>query len=165
MQSVASVQVFTFKRGLLSAIAHDLRLCCERFEVTEESGRVRARFEPRSLRVEGVMQNARLDETALSPDQKREIFETIQGTILDTARHPEIVLEGDLKERGSRLEVDGTLTLRGVSRPIHVVGERSQERVRGEVELVPSQWGIKPYAALLGAIRLEDRVVVRFDLP
>jgi hypothetical protein len=159
-----TVQVFTFKQGLLSAVAHDLRLRCERFEVALDAGRIRASFDPSSFRVEGAMHKGRLEEGALSADQRREIFETVQHEILHTARYPEIVFEGELTEQKTRLKLDGELALRGVRRPIQILGERTAAGARGEVELVPSRWGIAPYAALLGAIRLQDRVVVRFDL-
>jgi len=159
-----TVHVFTFKQGLLSAVAHDLRLCCERFDVTLDAGRIRARFDAKSLRVDGVMRKGRLEEKALSDDQKREIFETVQREILQTARYPEIVLEGELIELDARCEVDADLALRGVTRRVRIVAERTAAGARGEVELVPSRWGIAPYTALLGAIRLQDRVVVRFDL-
>src|SRR5687767_7692587 len=102
-----AVQVFTFKQGLLSAVAHDLRLHCERFEVTLDASRIHARFDPTSLRVEGAMRKGRLEEGALSADQKLEIFETVQREILQTARHPEIVFEGELTETASRLELEG----------------------------------------------------------
>jgi hypothetical protein len=158
------VRVFTFKRGLLSPIAHDLCLRCERFDVRVEDRKVLARFEARSLRVEGVMRQGRLDAGVLSPDQKREIAETVQREILDTARHAEIVFSGELEERGSMVSVDGRLLLRGVEQPLRVTVQRGGGRLRGDVELVPSRFRIAPYSALLGAIRLDDRVLVRFDL-
>jgi hypothetical protein len=34
-----------------------------------------------------------------------------------------------------------------------------------EVPLVPSRWGIAPYRALAGALKLQDRVIVRLSLP
>ena len=37
--------------------------------------------------------------------------------------------------------------------------------VTGEVTLTPTRWGIKPFKALMGAIKLKDRVLIRFDLP
>ena len=55
------VHVFTFKAGLLSRVAHDLRLRVERFGITREGDSIRARFEANSLRVDGVMEGGRLD--------------------------------------------------------------------------------------------------------
>jgi hypothetical protein len=45
--------------------------------------------------------------------------------------------------------------------PVQVDGHR----LRAEFTLVPTQWGIPPYKALAGAIKLQDRVVVVLDLP
>ena len=49
--STAEVLVFTFKEGLLSPLAHDLKLRVTRFslEVAETSDSVAAEFDPRSL--------------------------------------------------------------------------------------------------------------------
>ena len=55
----AEVLVFTFKHGLLSAMAHDLKLRATSFEVEvdEEHRRVRAKFDPASLRVVSAMRD------------------------------------------------------------------------------------------------------------
>ena len=43
--------------------------------------------------------------------------------------------------------------------------EERSGRLKGRVALTPTQWGIKPFKALLGAIKVQDRVIVEFDLP
>ena len=43
--------------------------------------------------------------------------------------------------------------------------DRADGRDRGAVELVPSRWGIAAFKALMGAIRVQDRIWVTFDLP
>lgn len=53
----------------------------------------------------------------------------------------------------------------GQRRPLALLLGLSRDRLHGEVELTPSRWGIKPFKALMGAIKLQDRVRVRFDLP
>ena len=37
-------------------------------------------------------------------------------------------------------------------------------RIRGHATITQSQWGIKPYSAFAGALRLADNVTVEFDL-
>ena len=49
--SSAKVLVFTFKEGLLSAAAHDLKLEVTKFTVDVEGTSVRAEFDATSLRV------------------------------------------------------------------------------------------------------------------
>ena len=49
--------MFTFREGLLSPIAHDLRLRLERFEIAHDDETVEGRFWPDSLVVEGAIQH------------------------------------------------------------------------------------------------------------
>jgi YceI-like domain len=60
--------------------------------------------------------------------------------------------------------VDGVLTIEGATRPVTIQGGVAEGRVRGTATIVQSQWGIKPYSAFLGALRLKDEVMVEFDV-
>src|SRR5699024_3376872 len=50
-----TLQVFTFKEGILARAAHDLRLSLERFQVSLDQDTLSAAFETASLRVDGTM--------------------------------------------------------------------------------------------------------------
>ncbi|MCA9538889.1 MAG: YceI family protein [Myxococcales bacterium] len=154
-----TVHVFTYKEGLLSKVAHDLRLSCDRFEVQLDGEQVTARFWPGTLVVDGVMRDGRLDAGGLSASDKAKIRSNIQNEILHTGRHAEAQFVGSLS--GGRLS--GKLTMLGrtveVSAPVQV----DEGRARGRVTLTPTRWGITPYRALFGAIKLQDRVEVAFD--
>src|SRR5512134_2460152 len=101
------IQVFTFKRGLLSKVAHDLRLDLERFEVQTDGERVKGRFFVDSLRVEGAIKNGELDADALSEVDRREIVGNIRDSILHTERHPEAVFEGRAQKTPEGFRVRG----------------------------------------------------------
>jgi hypothetical protein len=162
------IEVFTFREGVLSAVAHDLQLRLERFEITHDGGAVEARFWPDSLLVEGAIEHGQLHSDALDAGQKAEIVRNIRQRILHTDAYPEARLRARVAAgpaAGSTThKLAGTFELVGSSRPIDLVVHARDDRLRGELELRPSDWGIKPYRALLGAIRLADRVRVRFDL-
>ena len=157
--SGARIQVFTFKRGLLSRAAHDLRLVLDRFEVQTDGEQVEARFWPESLRVEGALKDGVLAPDELSESNKAEILENIREKILRTDRYPEARFTGTAKDN----HVRGELELVGETQPIELDFQEADGKLAAEVELVPTRWGIKPFKALLGAIQLEDRVVVRFE--
>ncbi|PRP95411.1 YceI-like domain protein [Enhygromyxa salina] len=163
------IRVFTFKEGLLSRIAHDLRLHVERFSIEGEDGRVVAELEPGSIVVDGVMDGARFDPSGLGASDRAKVGETMRTKVLETRRHPKITFRGAVTEReAERVEVEGELELHGVRRPLSFTaeraGDRGGERVTARVTLRPTDHGIKPYKALAGAIRLQDRVVVELDL-
>src|SRR5688572_17910177 len=140
----------------------------ERFEVEHDGEVVDGRFRADSLVVAGAMEHGRLNAEALSAGQKAEILRNVRREILHTDSHPEARLRARVTaaaEHGpAARKLAGTFELVGSSRAIELVVHARDGRLRGDVELRPSDWGIKPYRALLGAIRLADRVRVRFDL-
>ena len=160
-----SVQIFTFKTGLLSRVAHDLQLRVEGFAIQVDGDEIVGRFRPVSITVDGVIRRGQLDLHALSDRDQAEILDNIRTTILQTTRHPEVVVRGTIVAASSGWRVDGTLELKGTKQPLVILVRREGARARGEVEIVPSRWGIPPFRALLGAIQLQDRVKIAFDLP
>ncbi len=159
------VQVFTFKTGVISRNAHYLRFTLGRFDIHVEGHEVRGRFWPDSLQVDGVMQGDTLDPSGLGDSDKAEITQTMRSKVLRTLSYPEVQLEARATPDAHGYELAGTLELVGRRKPIRFLVRASSNRFTGEVELQPLRWGIEPYKALLGAIKLQDRVLVRFDLP
>lgn len=155
------VHVFTFKDGLLSAVAHDLRLTARGFEVRLDGDQVHATFPLEQLKVDGAMRAGALDDRALKPKHKREIRDAMLGKkILKARQHPQAVFRG----QRTGMRVQGDLLLAGRSAPIDLTVTEQGGRFTGKVTLVPSRWGIVPYSAMLGTLKLQDRVVVSFDL-
>lgn len=159
----ATIHLFTFKDGLLARLAHDLRLSVQRFEIRRDGAALSGRFVPDSLVVDGVVgKGGRLDPEGLSASDKAKILRNSAEEILHTARHPDITFTGAL-EPGD--VVAGQLTMVGRTCDLRAAVSTSGGRLRAEFTLVPSQWGIAPYKALAGAIKLQDRVLVTLDLP
>lgn len=162
--TTGTIQVFTYKDGLLARLAHDLRLTLRRFEIQRDGAAVTARFWPGSLQVDGAIdRHGQLDPSTLSDSDRRKIGENIAEHVLQLERFPEAGFRGQIVAGGGA--VDGELTLAGRSASVHVPVQAAGGRLRGEVILVPSRWGIAPYKALAGAIKLQDRVRVVVDLP
>ena len=161
------IRVFTYKEGLLSAVAHDLRLHVEArgVDVKLAGGQVAAELDATALVVDGVMRGAQLDDGTLDERDRRKIVDTIRRELLHTQRFPKIRFTGKATARDAeQLALDGELELVGVRRPLSFTATRAGRRIRARVTLRPSDWGIRPYKALAGAIRLQDRVTVELDL-
>jgi len=109
------------------------------------------------------MRDGQLDERALGERDKRQIVENVRDKILHAGRP--LSFEGKAEPESGGYRVEGELEMAGKRRPLALSLARSGDRLQGEVELMPSRWGIKPFKALMGAIKLQDRVRVRFDLP
>ncbi|GDX82468.1 hypothetical protein LBMAG42_42790 [Deltaproteobacteria bacterium] len=153
------LEVLTFRdRSLLSAIAHDL--CFDAAPMVRvEGAQVTVRCRVDGLRVRGKVTGGAVAQ--LAQRDREQIEATLRREVLHAERNAEIVFEGELSAQG----VHGSLQLNGRALPLELPILASAGRVRGEVELVPSRWGVAPYSAMFGALKVQDRVVVRFDLP
>ncbi len=101
----------------------------------------------------------------LTDGDRAEIKRTIQRQILDTARYPAITFRSTgVAGPPESFTVEGELTIRDVTRPVTVHGSAAGDRVRGGATIVQSQFGIKPYSAFFGALKLADEVEITFDL-
>lgn len=159
----ATIHVFTYREGLLGKLGHDLRLSLTRFDIRARGSEIVAHFEPASLQVDGAVVNGRVDPSVPSPADRKKIHDTLCGEVLHTREYPEVRLVARAMSKVPPYRVSGTLTMHGVSRSINVVLEDKGDRLMGALELNPSHWGVKPYRALGGALRVQDRIVVSVD--
>ncbi|WOC11321.1 YceI family protein [Gordonia sp. MP11Mi] len=69
---------------------------------------------------------------------------------------------------GAGYRVDGTLTIAGRSREHSVVvapsGSGADRRVAGETTVRHTDFGIKPFSTMMGALKVADEVTVRLSL-
>jgi polyisoprenoid-binding protein YceI len=161
----ASVTVFTFKEGLLSKIAHDLRIAVRRFEITWTADGVRASFDPSSLEVLSTMRAGRDAPGLLSDRDLRTIEGTIRSDVLETHRFRTIGFEGKEERHGEARSLRGKLTLHATERAIRIDLDPRGQRWVGTVEIDQRDFGITPYRAMLGTLRIQPRVRVEVSLP
>lgn len=156
-----TIHVFTFKDGVLSAVAHDLRIRLEKFDITLEGNAVRAELDLKSLFVDGPMEKGVLQADQYDAGKRADVEKAMHGDVLLTNKHPTALFVGTAREQGSGYSVQGELELAGKKAPLafDVQGEGGTYRTSFEIQ--PSRWGIAQYKALLGAIRLKD--VVRIE--
>lgn len=169
--AASSISLFTFKEGLLSSVAHDLRFDATgwRAPLVRDGERlsVEVVVPVRGLRVKGQVTGGQV--VPLRDKDHAEIEANLQGKhVLDAARHPDIRFTGQAMFAEGPVTVDGTLHLAGQARPLRVTATARREgdelRVEGEVRLRQTAWGVKPYSALLGALRVQDEVRVTWSL-
>jgi polyisoprenoid-binding protein YceI len=162
----ASLVVKTYREGLAARAGHDLIIEVRRWEATLEVGEdpshssVQLQADPRSfcpregLRGVKPLSDKDRDEVRKNIDEKVLGGEPIsfRSSAVDTA-------DGD-----GRLSVRGELTIRGQSRPAGFeLSVGADGHVTGTARLVQSEWGIKPYRGLMGALKVRDSLEVVFD--
>jgi hypothetical protein len=163
----AECLIYTFKEGLLSAVAHDLILRVTRFTVeVDAAGGIDARFDPASLKVVGAVVSGRLAPNALSERDRVSIEENIVNDVLEPRRAPEIRFVAPAATRiASGFRADGRLALHGRERPVTVAIAGEGETLIARARLHQPDFGIKPYRALLGTLRIQPDVEVRLTVP
>jgi polyisoprenoid-binding protein YceI len=159
-----TIAVFTFKDGLLARAAHDLALRFEDFDVTLDGETVTAHLPLRALKVTGPVEGGAIRADLYDPHQRREIEQTMHDQVLPSARHPAARFTGHAIASANGYEVGGQLELAGQSAPLAFSVQRAGDLYRARFEIQPSRWGIAPYKALFGAIKLKDLLRVELAL-
>ena len=121
-----------------------------------------------------------IDPSALDVPQemnskdRREMEKVMKEEVLETSRFPEIVFEsakvtGEQSSEGNyRVNISGKLTMHGetqtetVSAQVSVNGQKLH--AHGDFTLLQTDYGIKPYSAAAGGLKLKDELKFSFDL-
>lgn len=165
-QSTAKCLVFTYKEGLLSRVGHDLKLRCDRFEGTVEPDRIEATFHADAFTVVSALKDGHDNPGALSEKDKRQILENMRREVLHPDRFPTIRFTSDKVTGDARTSsVSGTLELHGVRRPLVVSARKVGGELIAELTLHTPDFGIPPFSALLGTLKVKPDVKVRLVVP
>jgi polyisoprenoid-binding protein YceI len=101
----------------------------------------------------------------LTDRDRREIAVTARK-VLGTDRHPEAAFTADGFQAGpgDGWLVSGSLTLNGQTRPLQLqVSQTGDGRFRATASVRQTQYGIRPYTAFLGALKVRDAVDIEAD--
>jgi len=138
----ATLTVKTYREGVAAKVGHDLVIVVTNWSAKiGDDGAVVLSADPRSLEVREGLRGAK----PLSDRDRREILKNIEQKVLGTQ---------PIEFRGTA--DGGELTMAGATRPVTI--ERTADG--GRAMLTQSQWGIKPYRGLMGALKVRDDVEV-----
>lgn len=156
----ASLRVETGRSGAAAKAGHDLTIDVQSWSATLEVGdssSLELSADPTSLHVregKGGMQ-------ALKDDDKADIRKTIDKDVL---KKKDISFRSSSVEpAGDGLSVSGDLEMGGKSKPVTFTLSDNGGTLTGSATLKQSDWGIKPYSALFGALKVNDEVVVAVE--
>jgi polyisoprenoid-binding protein YceI len=169
-QSKFTVQAFA--EGLLSAFGHD-----PVFAIKDFAGE--AEFMPGSFESASLKMTIKADAISLTNEVKEkdrlEMEQTMRQQVLEIEKYPEIIFVSSsisvtrLAEGRYRARVIGDLTLHGatqknlwITSEVNVSGESLG--AKGDFSLKQTDFGIKPYSAVGGTIKLKNEVKFSFDI-
>jgi polyisoprenoid-binding protein YceI len=157
----------TGRQGLASSAGHDLVI-----EVTDWSGELVIGDDLTATTVDVYFSTGSLlvrEGTGgikpLSEKDKRDIAQNARK-VLRTDSHPRgRFVANAIQVDGNGAAVAGTLTLLGIDRPIELhVTDLGGDHYRVTGQVIQTDYGIKPYTAMLGALRLADAVNIDAEL-
>jgi polyisoprenoid-binding protein YceI len=157
-----TIQVFTFKDGILARAAHDLQFHLQTFDIGLEGQDVTAELPLKSLAVDGPVEGGVVRPEQYDAGKRADVEKAMHGEVLHTDKNPVARFTGKALPQGDGFAVSGDLELAGRTAPLSFDVSNQGGTYRGTFELQPSRWGIAQYKALLGAIRLKD--VIRVEL-
>jgi hypothetical protein len=159
------LDVFTYKEGLLASAAHDLHFVLDDLSATLEGEVVRAEIPLAGLRLIGPVEGGVTHPERYDPGKRAEVERTMNEQVLRTSKHPVARFAGRAVANGAGFGVDGTLELAGQQALLRFdLVTAGPGEYRGHFEIHPTRWGIAPYKALLGAIRLKDLIRIELAL-
>ena len=155
------LSVRTGKSGAAAKAGHNLLIEVGSWSATLEVGaepgasRVQLTADARSLRVldgSGGM-------TALDDGDKANITQTIDEEVL---KGTTIAFRStEIREQGDALSVSGELELAGTTRPLSFeLAAEGDRAISARAVVTQSEWGMKPYSALFGTLKVADDVEV-----
>ncbi|MDQ6855829.1 MAG: YceI family protein [Candidatus Dormibacteraeota bacterium] len=161
----------TGREGPAALMGHDLTLVAKRWSATVEvdaeepsRSRVKATVDAASLTV----REASGGPVGLTESQRAEIEDNVRSKVLLSDRFPRITFSSIAVETtGRRTSVSGNLTILRRTRPAVLalrVARSRVPRIVATTSVTQTDFGIEPYSALLGALRVKDVVEVSIEV-
>jgi polyisoprenoid-binding protein YceI len=160
----AELLVRTYREGLAAKAGHDLIIEVQSWdavlEVAEDpsAARLELNADARSLHPREGLRGVK----PLTDRDRREIRKNIDEKVL--GGQPITFRSTAAESAGDGLSISGELTMAGATRPARFeLSAGGGGEVTGATELVQSEWGIKPYRGLMGALKVRDSLEVSFE--
>jgi hypothetical protein len=157
----ARLTVHTKRTGKVAKAGHDLTI-----EVTSWEGALDLGEQPSvSLDVDSTAMKVLEGHggiQSLDDGDKDNISQTIDDEVL--LKRKITFRSTDVQADGGHLHVTGDLTLMTNTRPLTFDLELGDDgKLSGSAVVKQTEWGMKPYTALFGALKVADEVEIRID--
>ena len=172
VDSPSSITIFVGRAGVLSGLGHEHVVAVSLF-----SGEARIALDNPNrsfFRVEANADALSVVDKGISEKDRNEIQSAMESKVLEVSRFPKIsfrsVSIANIKSSadGQTLTINGDLSLHGVTNrvavPVTMVVTPDEVRVSGDVTIRQTDFGIKPYSAAGGTIKVKDALKINFAI-
>jgi hypothetical protein len=155
----AALTVKTYREGVAAKAGHDLIIEVQQWDATLSESGLELNADARSLHPREGLRGVK----PLTDRDRREIRKNIDAKVL--GGQPIAFRSSAVEDAGEgRAKVSGDLTMAGATRPVTFdVEVGGGGEVTAHTELVQSDWGIKPYRGLMGALKVRDSLELHFE--
>ena len=155
----STITIHVGKAGLFSAAGHEHWV-----DAPISSGAVNELQGTVELRVEAAKLRVRPDPKVSAKDQAQ-IQSDMQEKVLESVRFPDITFRSaHATKTAEGWQVEGMLTLHGVTKPVAANVVRNGNGYAGEAVLRQTAFGIKPVSAGGGTVKVKDEVQISFHI-
>lgn len=158
--SRVQLSINTFKEGFLARLAHDLEFKVRGLELDIEGDaaheyKIKASFDSSSLEVQSVHEA-----------DKAEIQKHLNDDVLKSEEFPQVkFVSTHIEKEGASFHITGELSLCGVTQPLSALAILEDGKWTADLEIKQSDFGIKPYSAMGGMMKVKDLVHVQIQVP
>ncbi len=165
------LHVYTFKEGLLSKLAHDLLIDITDFKVNVDvpeagfaSGSLELEIQANSLKVICALKDGERTD-ALKEKDIADIERDMGVKVLHPDKYPTATFRSKaIQEKDGGYKINGDLNLHGVTKSIDFDIDTNGENLKGMITLLQKDYGIKPFKALMGTLKIKNEINIGFDL-
>jgi polyisoprenoid-binding protein YceI len=166
-----NLNVYTFKEGLLSKLAHDLLIDVTDFKVNLEvpeagfaSGSLELEIQANSLKVICALKDGERTD-ALKEKDITDIERDMGVKVLHPDKYPTANFRSKaIQEKEGGYHINGDLSLHGVTKSIDFGIDTNGGNLKGMITLLQKDYGIKPFKAMMGTLKIKNAINIGFDL-
>ncbi len=166
------MSVYTYKEGLLSKLAHDLQIDVKNFKVNLNvpeagltSGSLEVELQADSLKVDCAMKEGEPQPDTLKEKDIADIEKDMAKKVLHPDKYPSVnFCSKEIKEKEAGYHVNGELSLHGVTKTIDFDIDTNGDNLKGRFSILQKDYGIKPFKAMMGTLRIKNEISFAFDL-
>jgi hypothetical protein len=158
--SNGSLKVKTSKAGAAAKMGHNLVLGVTSWEATVEGGdspSISLTADPGSIEVIEGSGGAK----PLSDKDKGDIKKSINNKVLGSSQIT--FTSNAVEDNGGQMIAKGDLSIAGKSSQVSVPLSVSGDTISGSIRLNQTDFGIKPFSGMMGALKVPDQVEVEFE--